>query len=96
MWRLKYWLSRLGSWLWLRCDKEKIYIAFRHTKCGSEVVQLAEFRPQGGEFQCFNCSALVPPKDIAFRVLSKEEMNKITKQIKNNQGSDVLPHIATA
>lgn len=76
MWRLKFWLSHLGAWLWLRFGEEKTHIVFRHT-CGSEVVQLADFRGFGPEFQCFNCDALVPTKDIDFRVLSAEEVEKI-------------------
>lgn len=52
MWRLRYWPSRLGAWLWFRFGDEKIDIAFRHT-CGSEVVELVNFRGFGPEFQCF-------------------------------------------
>ena len=105
MLRLKYWLSRLGVWLWLRYGGEKIHIAFRHTECGSEVVQLAEFRPPGAEFQCFKCSALIPIREITFRILEAEEMEKIRKRAETEEKTEqdvieyfesaVLPHIVT-
>jgi len=104
MWRLKSWLSDLGIWLWLRLGEKKIHIAFSHTKCGSEVVQLANFRPSGsdGEFQCLRCDAFVPIKDIKFRVISTDEleilMSKFTKAHYDNHPeqyfrSGILPHI---
>ena len=71
--RIKYWLSRLGIWLWLHLEEEKTHIAFRHT-CGSEAVQLANFRGFGAEFQCFKCNTLVPIEDIKFRVVSTDEL----------------------
>lgn len=106
MWRLKYWLSRLGAWLWLYFGGEKIYIAFRHTECGSEVVELADFRRFGPEFQCFQCNTLVPPKNISFRILSAEEVEKIkiiaeAMEEQDYQDPDiyfrstVLPHVVT-
>jgi len=112
MWRLRYWLSRLGIWLWLRyggekthARGEKTHIAFRHTKCGSEVVQLAIFRPWcGPEFRCFRCNAVVPAKDVTFRILSAEEVEKIRAEAAREEGytkqstyeyfkSAALPHV---
>lgn len=81
MWRIKFWLSDLGIWLWFRFGNEKIHIAFRHT-CGSEAVQLANFRGFGPEFQCFKCNASVPSKDMSFRILSAEEIEKIKTEAK--------------
>ena len=104
MWRLKSWLSDLGVWLWLRFGGEKTYIAFRHTGCNSEVVQLADFRKLGPEFQCFQCNALVPLGEIAFRIVSTEEVKKIKAEATKKEDdseqstyeyfeSGVLPHI---
>jgi len=103
MWRLRYWVSRLGVWLWFRFGGEKIYIAFRHT-CGSEVVQLANFRGFGPEFQCFQCNALVPAKDVSFRILSVEEVEKTKAEAEKEEDyseqstreyfrSTTLPHV---
>ena len=86
---LKYWLYRLGIWLWFRYDDNKIYIVFCHNKCNTEQVQLADFRGSGGEFQCFECNALVPAEDISIRVLNREEVKSITKQ----KYHYIFPHI---
>jgi len=106
MWRLKSWLSDLGVWLWLRFGSKKTYIAFRHTECGSEVVQLGIFRPWAGpEFECFQCNALVPAKDVGFRILSAEEVEKARAESTEDEDyptaqqldyyfkSAVLPHV---
>ncbi|KPJ54987.1 hypothetical protein AMJ47_02930 [Parcubacteria bacterium DG_72] len=115
MWRLRYWLcclspryllSRLGIWLWFRFGDEKTHVVFRHTECGSEVVQLAIFRPWvGPEFQCFQCNALVPAQDVSLRILSLEEVKteKIRADAMKKQYTEqffyenfeltILPHI---
>ena len=103
---IKYWLSQLGIWLWLRFGEEKIHIAFRHT-CGSESVQLANFRPSGsdGEFQWLRCDAFVPIKDIKFRVISTDELEILKSEFakahhkKHSEQcfpGDVLPHVVFA
>ena len=55
------------------------------------MVQLADFRQFGGEFQCFKCSALIPLKDIAFRILDTEEMEKIRKRSETEETNEQDP-----
>ena len=91
MWRLKLWLSNLRFRLWYKDGSQQSHIAFRHTKCFSEEVQLANFREFGPEFQCFTCYALVPKKDISFRILPIQEVSEIKKSAPSGIG--ILPHV---
>jgi len=88
----KSWLAKLGFRLWYSFTQDKKYIVFYHSKCG-ESVMLAHFRPfikpEIPEFQCFKCHALVAPKDVNFRILSKQEVESIKKE----EASHIIPHI---